>query len=85
MYYIYILYSKKLQKKYIGFSEDLKERINQHNTKKVPFTSRGTPWQLIYYQAFVNKKDAMEEEKFLKTGKGRDRMKYLLQHTLMDR
>ncbi|MBD3311680.1 MAG: GIY-YIG nuclease family protein [Candidatus Magasanikbacteria bacterium] len=85
MYYVYILYSEKLKKKYIGYTSNLKSRIEVHNKGKVPFTSKGIPWQLIYYQVFCNKQDAMEEEKFLKTGKGRERIKFLLKNTLMDR
>jgi len=39
----------------------------------------------VYYQAFLNKKDAQTEEKFLKTGRGRERLKYLLQHYLEEK
>lgn len=82
MYYVYILWSDKLNKRYIGQTSDLRARMKEHNGKKVPFTSRGTPWQLIYYEAFHSKKDAMEEEHFLKSGKGRERMKLLLRNTM---
>ncbi len=82
MYYVYILYSKKLKKKYIGLTSDLKSRINEHNGGYSNFTNRGKPWDLIYYEAFYTKKDASEEEKFLKTGKGRERIKYLLSNTV---
>ncbi len=78
MYYTYILYSKKLTKYYVGHTENLKERFKQHNNKMVPFTSRGVPWKLVYYEAFIEKDDAIKEERFLKTGKGRERRKYLL-------
>ncbi len=81
MYYVYILYSAKLNKKYIGRTDNLKNRMEEHNKGKVPFTSRGLPWVLIYYQAFLNKEDAVSEELFLKTGKGRERIKYLLRNT----
>ncbi len=82
MYYVYILYSVKLQKKYIGPTSDLKKRLHEHNTATTHFTSRGIPWQLIYYEAFQNKQDALEEEKFLKSGKGRERLKFLLKQTI---
>ncbi|PIR03407.1 MAG: GIY-YIG nuclease superfamily protein [Candidatus Magasanikbacteria bacterium CG11_big_fil_rev_8_21_14_0_20_43_7] len=84
MYYVYILYSSSLDKKYIGFTQNLKKRIPEHNAKKVPFTAKGTPWQLIYYEVFRSKQDAMEEEKFLKSGKGRERLSFLLSQTLQD-
>ncbi len=82
MYYVYILYSEKLQKKYIGYTQDLKQRLSDHNSRKVTFTSKGTPWQLVYYEAFRNKKDAQAEERFLKTGQGRERLLHLLKNTL---
>ena len=77
MYYVYILYSGKLNKRYIGYTSDLKSRVKKHNQGKVSFTSKGTPWQLIYYEAFCSKLDAQEEERFLKSGMGRERLKYL--------
>ena len=82
MYYVYILYSKKLDKKYIGSTSDLKERIKIHNSERSEFTSKGIPWKLLYYEAFISEKDARIEEKFIKSGKGRERLKYLLQNSL---
>lgn len=82
MFYTYILYSNKLKKFYIGYTDNLRERIKQHNNEAVPFTSRGIPWQLAYYEAFTEKQDAMDEEKFLKTGIGRERRKFLLNNFL---
>ena len=82
MYFVYILYSKKLKKRYIGSTKDIKLRIKEHNNSKVPFTSKGVPWKLIYLEVFTNKKDTLEEEKFLKTGKGRERLKILLKETI---
>ncbi|MBN2016331.1 GIY-YIG nuclease family protein [Candidatus Dojkabacteria bacterium] len=78
MHFVYILYSKKLNKFYTGYTQDLKERNKQHSSKEVPFTLRGCPWILVYYEAFLERSDALREEKFLKTGKGRERRGYLL-------
>ncbi|MDO8499399.1 MAG: GIY-YIG nuclease family protein [bacterium] len=82
MFTVYILYSEKLQRRYIGSTDDIKRRFKEHNSGKVSFSSKGVPWKIIYLEMFTNKKDAQNEERFLKTGKGRDRMKYLLQNTL---
>ncbi|TSD02232.1 MAG: putative endonuclease [Parcubacteria group bacterium Athens0714_25] len=82
MYYVYILYSEKLKKRYIGYCSDLGRRIKDHNERRVVFTSRGVPWKIIYYEVFGSKSDAQREEKFLKTGKGRDRIKFLLEDTM---
>jgi putative endonuclease len=77
MYYVYILKSEKNSKLYKGFTNDLKRRIYEHNTGHSDFTRNNGPWKLIYYEAFLNKVDAISEEAFLKTGKGRERIKYL--------
>ena len=80
MFYVYILYSERLDKRYryIGSTANLKTRIEEHNSGKSVYSSKGIPWKLIYYEAFLNKSDALREEKFLKTGQGRKRIKYLL-------
>jgi len=83
MYYVYILFSHKLNKKYIGSTNDLKNRLKEHNAGRTPFTIKGIPWKLIYYQCFINKIDALAEEKFLKSGKGRERLKFLLENTVV--
>lgn len=80
MYYVYILKSKKTSKLYKGSTSDLKERIENHNKGKVFSTKNGRPWKLIYYEAFISKTDARKEELFLKTGKGRERLKWLFEN-----
>ncbi len=82
MFYVYILRSKKTGKLYKGFTDDLRNRIIRHNTGKVKSTKNGKPWELLHYQVFKNKTDARREELFLKTGQGRERIKYLLKETL---
>jgi len=78
MYYVYILKSQKNSKLYKGLTNDLKRRIKEHNFGKSVFTKNNGQWKLIYYEAFLFKKDARREELFLKSGKGKERIKYLL-------
>lgn len=80
MYYIYILKSKKTGKLYKGFTEDIKNRIREHNAGKTISTKNGRPWELVYYEAFLDKKPALIEEKFIKSGKGRERLKWLFKN-----
>lgn len=82
MFYVYILQSEKTLKLYKGSTSDLKRRLHEHNSGKTKSTRNNGEWKLIYYEAFLNKKDALIEERFLKTGKGRDRIKYLLKNTI---
>lgn len=77
MYYVYIIFSKKLDRIYIGSTADLRERMKRHNSGRSKFTRNGVPWKLIYYEAFLIKSDALREELFLKTGQGRERIRYL--------
>jgi len=68
MNYIYIIQSiNHPEQYYTGFSENLKNRINDHNIGKSPHTNKFKPWKLIYYCTFNNKKKALNFEKYLKT------------------
>ena len=79
MYYVYILKSDKDGSLYKGFTEDLKRRVREHNTgESNSFTKSRRPWKLVYYEAFLHKKDGRREELFLKSGKGKERIKHLL-------
>ncbi len=82
MYYVYILWSNKLKRKYVGLTGDLRSRLKQHNGGQTNYTNRGIPWKLVYYEGFISKVDAEIEEKFLKSGKGRERLKFLLLNSL---
>lgn len=80
MYYVYVLQSKKDGKLYVGYTNDLRKRIILHNLRKVSSTKLREPFYLIYYEAYKNKEDAFEKEKFLKTGWGRNYFKRTLKH-----
>ena len=71
MHYIYILKSLKDGKYYTGFSSDLKSRIKDHNSGNVQSTKSRRPLELIYYEAYKEKIQALKREKFLKTTKGK--------------
>ncbi len=70
MYYVYILQSKKDNKLYIGYSENLKKRFEVHQKGKVKSTKNRLPLVLIYYEAYITKLDAKKREVFLKSGSG---------------
>lgn len=84
MYYVYIIYSQSRSTKYIGFTTDLKLRIKDHKSGKSRYTKTASDWLIVYYEAFVNKTDAIREERFLKSGKGKERVRFLLQETLQE-
>jgi putative endonuclease len=76
-YYIYIIKSSQNNKLYKGFTTNLQQRLSYHNAGKVKSTTNDRPWKLIYYEVFLNKQQALREEIFLKSGKGRERIKFL--------
>ena len=72
MYYTYLLRSKLDSSLYVGFTVDLKKRIERHNRGKEQYTKKKAPWELIFYAAFLTRKEAVNFEKYLKSGSGRE-------------
>ena len=70
MHHVYVLKSQKYEslKLYFGCTSDLRKRVSEHNSSKTTSTKYGIPWKLVYYEAFLDKKDALEREKRLKAG-----------------
>jgi putative endonuclease len=66
MYYVYIIKSCRTNEIYIGFTNDLKRRIDEHNKQQALSTKSKTPWHLIYYEAYTSEKDAILRENGLK-------------------
>jgi putative endonuclease len=71
MFYTYVLKSKLDHKLYIGWTNDLKQRFENHNCGKVPSTKSRVPLELVYYEACLSKTKAIGREKYFKTGFGR--------------
>lgn len=80
MHFVYVLFSLKDHKLYIGFSDDIEKRVAQHMMGKVTATKHRLPLQLIYYEAYIDKRDAKGREKFLKGGSGHKYLKKQLKH-----
>lgn len=77
-YYVYILKSLKNGSLYIGYTTDLKKRVAEHNNGKSLATKPFRPYKLIFYEAFLNEKDAKNREEYLKGGYGRRTIKKML-------
>jgi putative endonuclease len=72
MFIVYVLFSLKDKKRYIGFTSNLERRLTEHNSGKVKSTKNRKPFELVYSEEFTSKTDAMNREKFFKSGKGRE-------------
>jgi putative endonuclease len=80
MWYTYLLYSRSQDKFYIGVTNDLKRRIEEHSRGKTQTTSRMKDFELAYYEASKNEIDAKNRERQLKTGFGRGYIRKRLQN-----
>jgi putative endonuclease len=81
-YYVYVLWSLKDKKHYVGFTQDLKFRFEQHAKGRVESTKNRRPLKLIYYEACLNQKDSTHREKYLKTSYGKKFIKSRLKSYL---
>lgn len=70
-YYIYVLRSKLDKKLYVGYTENLKSRFEQHSKGQVISTKNRRPLELIYSEACRDKNDATHRERYLKTYHGK--------------
>ena len=66
---------RKNGKLYYGFTDNLKRRIREHRLGNSNFTSKNGIFDLIFYEAYINKADAQLAEKYFKTGHGREVLK----------
>jgi len=66
MFYVYILRSKFNGKFYIGSCEDLEERIKRHNSGRCRYSRRYLPWELVYFEEYVSRGEAVRRERYLK-------------------
>jgi putative endonuclease len=71
MYYVYVIQSIKDSNLYVGYTKDLKARLQKHNDGQVDSTMYRRPFKMIYYEACLNQQDALHREKYLKTTYGK--------------
>lgn len=70
-FYVYVLENLIKNKRYVGYTHNLKNRIEEHNRGKVLSTKSLLPMKLIYFEGCTNSMDAKRREKYLKTSQGR--------------
>ena len=76
MYTVYLLYSPQFSKSYVGYTSDLAARLISHNMLgHKGWTLKYRPWELVYTEEFNTKKEAMDREKWFKSGVGREFIK----------
>ena len=76
--------SRKDKNWYMGCINNLQKRFKQYNNREVFCTKSREPFELIYYEVCINKRDAFEREKYLKSGPGKRFIKNRLKHFLKE-
>ncbi|MEN8262279.1 MAG: GIY-YIG nuclease family protein [Nitrospirota bacterium] len=70
-FYVYALKSKSTGRSYIGHSKELNNRVAEHNADKGKSTRGRGPWELVYYEEYESRSDAIKREYFFKSQPGR--------------
>jgi len=78
MYFFYVLYSRSLDKFYLGHTADLQERLRKHNTNHKGYTGKANDWELAYHEEFESKSAAYAREREVKGWKSRKRVASLV-------
>jgi len=66
MFFVYILYSQNLQRYYVGSTESVDRRLQEHNAGKSKSTRAGVPWELVHTESFLTRSEAMQQEQKIK-------------------
>ena len=85
MYHVYLLKSQKNGSLYIGYTNDVKRRLKEHNTGLVGYTRKYLPWILIYCESYLSIEDTRKREKSLKYfGKAYNQLKNRIANSLKE-
>ncbi len=79
MYSVYVLRSLRNGKRYVGYTgQQVQTRLRQHNNGQNRWAAQNGPFELLHTEGFLEKNDASERERFLKSGVGRRELDILL-------
>ena len=81
-YYVYVLLSLKDEKFYIGSTSNLTKRFLTHQKGLVNATKNRLPLKLIFYEAYLDKYDAIRREDYLKSSKGKQTLRNMMKEYL---
>ena len=78
MYFVYILKNNSSNKHYIGSTNNLERRLEEHNRGQTKSTKRRGVWSIIYTKQFATSIEAKRREQLIKSYKGGNAFKALL-------
>ena len=80
MFFIYIIYSIKIDQYYIGQTQNLENRLYRHNNNGSKSTKKANDWKLMYTEDFANRGLALKREKEIKSKKSRTYIENLIRN-----
>ena len=80
MFYVYILKSLINGRLYTGSTNNLERRLVEHNTGQSKYSRLTRPFELMHFEKYLTRSAAVKREIFLKTGKGREELKNILEN-----
>jgi putative endonuclease len=84
-HYTYLLQSKSDGGFYIGYTNNIKRRLVEHNSGLNFSTKHSRPWKLVFFEGYLSEKDAKRREIYLKTSQGTRLIKRMIKEYLYDR
>jgi len=70
-FYAYVIYSRSHDRYYKGHCENIESRLKEHNRGNTKSTKAFTPWELMYFEEFPTREEAIKRERYFKTAAGR--------------
>ena len=83
-YCVYVLYSLKDGKLYIGYTTNLERRFTEHQAGNSKSTAPRRPFRLLFCEYYLSKEDAIRREKYFKTTAGKKTIKLMLKESLKE-
>ena len=78
MYFVYILRSQSTSRYYVGQTDNLEQRLKRHNSNLVRATKGFAPWELVHFEEYETRSEAMKREKEIKNKKSRKYIEKLI-------
>jgi len=79
MFFVYVLQSTRLHIFYVGHTDDLTQRIREHQSGRSRFTASRGPWELVNVEVYSTRAEAMKREREIKRRKSRRYIEKLLE------
>ena len=79
MFYTYIIYSKTIDKYYIGSCQDVQEQLKDHLNSRSKYTKTAKDWELKYAETYVSRSEVYRSEMQIKKMKSRKHIEGLIE------